>query len=170
MRRIYILTLFVASISSPGCKKDPATTSLPQTPKPSSGTNHSSAMRYSGADYSQPIAIDTANRMIQSYLASINPASNNTILRSMTFDADTLRSYLLDSDIKTVKFMLAHTPAYMNSGRYGQDAGNAAGAVTFIIVGLNEDNDFVYNAQGKVYDHIRPCPTNCDDVSQLLVQ
>ncbi len=75
--------------------------------------------RYSGLDYSQAISISEANQMIGSYLSSINYAANDTTLRSLSFDADTLRSYLNDTShgkIVTLKFMLAHTPNYLASG------------------------------------------------------
>jgi len=127
-------------------------------------------MRYSGSDYSQAISIDSANRMILSYLTSIDYATNNTRLRSFTYDADTLRSYLANNNIKTLKFMLAHTAGYMNSGGYGKDANNQAGSVTFVIVGLDENDNYIYNNREMVYDNTRPCPTNCDGVSPLLLQ
>jgi len=66
--------------------------------------------------------------------------------------------------------MLAHTAEYMNSGGYGKDANNQAGAVTFVIVGLDEDDGYIYNSRQMVYDNTRPCPTNCDGLSPLLPQ
>ena len=116
--------------------------------------------RYSGADYSQPIPIDEANNMIQSYLTSINYPDNQTDLRSLTFDADTLRAYLADGRIKTVKFMLAHQPSYAATS-YGVNAGMRANAITMVIVGLDETDKYIYNDNDMVYDHFAPCPTNC---------
>jgi hypothetical protein len=123
--------------------------------------------RYSGADYSQPIPIDDANNMIQSYLTSINYPNNQTDLRSLTFDADTLRAYLADGRIKTLKFMLAHQPGYAATN-YGMNAGMKANAITMVIVGLNESEQYIYNGNDMVYEHFRPCPDHCSASGALL--
>ncbi len=102
--------------------------------------------------------------MIGSYLSSINYAENDTTLRSLTFDADTLRAYLNDTShgkIVTLKFMLAHTPNYLANGNFGINAGLHAAAITLVVVGLDEQNNYVYNRNNQVYDYMNPCPTTC---------
>ena len=108
--------------------------------------------------------------MISSYLTSINYPSNTETLRSLTFDADSLRAYLNDSSngkIVTLKFMLAHQTNYTKN-HYGTNAGMRADAITLVLVGLDEDDNYIYSRGNKVYEHFSPCPTNCDNVSPLL--
>lgn len=139
-------------------------------------SNITSMARFTpGSDvaYSQPITKDSANRMIQSYLTSINYPSNDSSLTSLTFDADTLRSYLNDpghSKIVTLKFMLAHKQAYMNSGHYGQYAGTRSNALTLVIVGLDDDEKYVYSRTSNVYDHLGNCPDRCTSSAATLTQ
>jgi hypothetical protein len=170
MRNFPIVALVIA-FSLVACQKKereiaPENTSL------ATGSNtgkHSltSMARFSpggGIDYSQPISKDSANRMIQSYLTSINYPANDTTLTSLSFDADTLRSYLNDpghAKIVTLKFMLAHKQSYMNSGKYGQFAGTKSNALTLVIVGLDDDDKYVYSRANNVYDHLGNCPDKC---------
>ena len=122
--------------------------------------------RFSGSDYSQTISIETANEMINSYLTSIDYENSPYGLRSFVFDADTLRSYLSDTThgkIVTLKFMLAHQEGYINEGNYGVDAGLDGRAMTFVIVGLDEDDQYIYTRDNEVYDRIKPCPAYCDN-------
>jgi len=136
----------------------------------------SSMARFSpgtGIDYSQPISRDSANRMIQSYLTSINYPTNDTTLTALSFDADTLRSYLNDpshAKIVTLKFMLAHKQSYMNTGHYGQFAGSKSNALTLVIVGLDDDDKYVYSRTNNVYDHLGNCPDKCTASDATLTQ
>jgi hypothetical protein len=127
-------------------------------------------LRYAGSNYSQQIARDTANRMIESYLASVNYPGSNTGLRSLSFDADTLRSYLNDNRIVTLRFALAHTQSYMNSGHYGQNSGTNAGSLTLVIIGLDQNDNFIYSSKNMVYDNMLPCPTFCPDNYSATLQ
>ncbi len=110
------------------------------------------------------ITVDTANRMISSYLNSINAANNDTDLRSVIINADEMRSYLADTSIKDFKIMLAHTQAFINSGKKDQNSGYRSNALTFIIAGVNRNGNYVYfneDNTNKVLDRGRHCPTNC---------
>lgn len=110
--------------------------------------------------------------MIQSYLTSINYPDNDSSLRSLTFDADSLRSYLNDTThgrIVTIKFMLAHNKDYATN-YYGKPAGLNGNAITMVLVGLDDNNNYIYNRNNKVYDHLNPCPYNCGNESVLLTQ
>lgn len=174
MKRSLIFIAFAVAISIAGiagCRKEsndqPATAQAGASTSP----NHpgrSGLARVTGTHYSHAIKKDSANRMINSYLLSINASENDSTLRSLTFDADTMRSYLADSRIVTLKFMLAHQPSYMNSGKYGVSCGLKAGSVTLVVVGLDENNGFIYNNRNMVYENMAPCPANCPTVSSLL--
>src|SRR5690606_8048607 len=85
--------------------------------------------RLVGELYSQPIALDTANRMIASYVASVGYPQRDTAVRSLAFSADTLRAYLSDSRITSLEFYLAHQLSYLNSGnnRFGKNIGMKPG-------------------------------------------
>ena len=125
--------------------------------------------RYAGDDYSQSIPVTLANQMIGSYLSSVSYPSYDTALRSLTFDADTLRSYLQDTSIKTLRFYMAHTPAYIASNK-DKYAGLNPGAITLIIAGLNDDDEVIRNKRGEVYEHMQNCPAVCPGNSSALIQ
>jgi hypothetical protein len=115
-------------------------------------------------DNSQPIPIDTANRMIGSYLESIDYTINTEAIRSWAFNADTLRSYLSKGNGKSIvmlKFMLAHTLDYINAGNYGVKLPANSHALTIIIVGIDSTGNEVYNTQMMAYDQCQPCPDDC---------
>lgn len=117
----------------------------------------------SASDFSQPISIDTANRMIASYLASVNYPYVDTSVRSLSFDADTLRAYLADSRITTMRFVLAHQQSYLNAatGRFGKNIGTRVNALTIIAVGLSDNGTVIRNSSNGVYEHAVPCPNIC---------
>lgn len=93
-------------------------------------------------------------------------------MRSLTFDADTLRTYLADTSIKTLKFMLAHRPAWaMNTSTWGQWAGTRPSAMTLVIVGLSQNDQYILNNRGQVFEHCLPCPQDCPNASvSALIQ
>jgi len=134
------------------------------TPRNSSdnGNDHHGPW-HSGLTTSQPIPIDSANKMITSYLTSINSAGTDTNLQSLIINADTLRAYLQDTSIKNIKLMFAHTLAYTNSVNKNVYCGYSTKALTLIIVGYDINNNYVYNQQGMVYDNCTACPTHCPE-------
>lgn len=102
---------------------------------------------------------DTANVMIESYLDS-RPNSNK--LKSLIVDANALRYYLENTDITHLKIMFAHKQNYIyNLNGDGVDCGLDYQGLTIVIAGLDDDNDFVYSAQGAVMDFASPCPHDC---------
>jgi len=116
---------------------------------------------YSALTESAPIIIDTANKMLGSYLLSVNVGGTDTNLRSLIVNADTLRTYLQDTSIRHLKLMFAHTLTYINGRGKDHNCGYNNADLTMIIVGYNSSNNYVYNQQGLVYDNCVPCPTNC---------
>lgn len=158
IKKIFVLSLSLFFIY--GCKKEVA-----ETPAPPAASASGKTARYAlkGADYeySASMPIDSANRMIQSYLNSVNYPATDTALRALTFNADSLREYLKNDEITDVKFIIAHQQAYMNSGHYGQYAGMNPQAITLVLVGVSADGGHVLNKQNEVYEHFAPCPVIC---------
>lgn len=110
------------------------------------------------------IPVDSANKMISSYLTSINANQNDTSLRSIIFNADSLRAMLndtLNGKIAKIKIMLSHTLDYINSGGQGQPCGYTSGKLTFVIAGFDCQNNYVLNPAGKVINKGMACPNNC---------
>ena len=106
------------------------------------------------------IPVDSANEMISSFLYSIGSSGNDSDVRSFTVNADSLRNYLNNNDIKNVKLIFAHTLNYMHAGYYGQYAGYQAGAITIVIAGYDNAGNYIYHG-GNVLDHVAPCPYSC---------
>lgn len=111
---------------------------------------HASTSRLTLAGNSQSIPVDTANMMLNSYLRSVGYPSVDTAVRSLSFDADTLRAYLQNPDIVSIKFMIAHQPAYASGSSSGSYAGMNPGALTIIVVGLDDNENCVLNSRNEV--------------------
>jgi hypothetical protein len=164
--KLIIATLVLLTIAA-ACSKDSSTgfNVTPQTTDGRAGNTGyykgGTTARLSGTGYSLPIAPDTANKMIASYLISVGYPNADTAVRSLSFDADTLRAYLQDPDITTVKFMVAHQLEYANSGFYGRPAGLKAEAITLVAVAMDDNGRTVLNSSAGVYDHFQKCPTVC---------
>ncbi|MDR3681764.1 MAG: hypothetical protein P4L41_17480 [Flavipsychrobacter sp.] len=125
------------------------------------GTGHRPG---NGAGSSAFIPMDSANKMIGSYLASVNAPATDTALDCVIVDADMLRSYLNDTcngKIKNVKFMLAHTLNYINTGHGGQYAGYKPNALTIIVSGYDATGNYILAAGNTVLDQGQACPVSC---------
>ncbi len=106
------------------------------------------------------ISIDSANKMISSYINSINYPSNDSDLCSVTFDAEELRALLDSPSVTRVQIKLAHTLSYINQGKQNIPAGYKSGALTFLISGVNNaGNTVLYN--NMILNFARPCPNSC---------
>jgi|SRR5690606_3999440 len=108
--------------------------------------------------------------MIQSYLTGVGYPAVDTAIRSLIFDADTLRAYLANPNIVTLKVMLAHKQSYIHSGHEGTGSGLNPEALTLVVVGLNNNDNYVPNSKGQVYDHLLNCPSNCPGFSSATIQ
>lgn len=129
----------------------------------------------SRSDLEGYITKDTANKMIGSYLTSIAGSSDvqNPDLNSLIVDADLLRDYLKDPEIKRVKVMFAHTLEYINAGHRGQNAGYKSAALTIVFAGFGKDGNYIFAPGNMVPNHAVPCPRNCPDAgsaTQSLLQ
>jgi hypothetical protein len=113
--------------------------------------------------YSKPIHIDSANRMIMSYLNAINYTVNTNETRSLIFDANVLKNYLNtgNGQIKKIKFIFAHNMNYINSGFEGERPSSNDNALTLIIVGVDGNGNYVFDPNQKALDFCQPCPTEC---------
>lgn len=110
------------------------------------------------------IPIDSANKMISSYINSIDYKHNDSDLVSVRVNAQDLRK-MLDSmvgseTITEVQIKLAHKLSYINDGHANQPAGYNKDALTFVLIGINAQGDYV-NASTAIMDHSIPCPENC---------
>jgi len=173
MKDSRILIIVLALLTIMACSKESGMVSKGGNPPATVGVASSgrSNARLSGPSYSQSIPLDTANSMIQSYLTSVRYPAADTALRSLTFDADTLRSYLMQNpSIVSVKFIMAHQPAYKNGGGNGVYSGMKPQALTMVVVGLNEAGQYVLNSQNGVYEHMAPCPNHCPGTSSAIIQ
>ncbi|RYD59169.1 MAG: hypothetical protein EOP56_02760 [Sphingobacteriales bacterium] len=116
--------------------------------------------------FSKPILIDSANRMIQSYLTSIHPDVNNDAIKSLIFDADLLREYLNDSSqgkIRHMKFLFAHRLSYINDGHFGQRPDSNSNALTMVLIGYGANGNYIYYNNSYALDFCQPCPRECPD-------
>ncbi len=130
-----------------------------------------SAGRMVSAGYSKTISLDSANRMISSYVTSIGYPVVDSAVRSVAFDADTLRSYLSNPNITAVRFYFAHQLSYINGGldRFGKNIGMKPGALTVVMAGVDNNGTLVKNTSGGVFEHAMPCPNSCgQDVDGYL--
>jgi len=107
------------------------------------------------------IPVDSANKMIGSYLSSLPADSQDSELQSLIMNAAVLREYLADTSIRNVKIMFAHTLDYINSGYEGQPAGYKSGALTIIFAGYDAKGDYIFAPGNMVPNHTVPCPNHC---------
>ena len=111
------------------------------------------------------ITTDSANKMIGSYMASINSPANDSSVLSWSIDMDQLRMYddsaTGNNKIARLQIKLAHKLDYINSGHADQNAGYQSNALTIVVVGLNSLGDYVYFQTNCVIDHSTSCPHNC---------
>jgi hypothetical protein len=158
-----VCSIFCLAMAIAACKKD--NSSVSNTKQAAGAVKHAYSRQFvdssASATGSLFISPDVANKMISSYLYSINSPLNDSDIRSFSVNADSLRAYLADTTIKNVKLMFAHTITYINAGYEGQYAGYQSGALTMVIAGNTIAGTYVYY-NGLVLDHLSPCPYNCE--------
>jgi hypothetical protein len=125
-------------------------------------------------DDSPFIRVDSANKMLNSYLNSISSGTHENELHALIIDADALRSYLENTNIKHVKLMFAHRLDYINAGGLNHYAGLSNNALTVVVAGYDNDNNYVCSPAGTYLDNAMPCPYVCPSngsaASDLLPQ
>lgn len=160
MRNIFIIFVCINAVLLDACNHF---TLLDLFPASSAQTGNPEETGSNG-DYSTLISIDTANRMIKSYLNSIDYKVNTKEIRSWSFNANVLRTYLNSEkgkDITDVRFFLAHTMSYIMSGHEGQRLPDDSHGLTLIIIGVDSTGKEVYTTLNKAYNHCMPCPEKC---------
>lgn len=151
------ISIFALMLSLASCQSTEE-----QTTKTDDGAAKSVATLMSGT--SSFISVDSANKMLNSYLNSISYQTNDSDIRSMTFNAADLRR-LLDSmqnssTISEVQIKFAHKLKYINDGHGNQPAGYNKDALTLLLIGVNASGDYV-NQATSIINHGRPCPNTC---------
>ena len=107
------------------------------------------------------IPIDSANKMISSYLNSIQYQNNDTDVRSFIVDANALRCYLNSNAGKNVvnlKVFLAHNAEYSNSPDSNRNCGYSAKGLTLVITGFDSVGNYVIYPKGLCIDRSKPNP------------
>lgn len=140
-----LVTLLISAIVITGCN-----------------SQHQNASDYSFPDV---IPIDSANKMVGSYLNSVNYPSTDTNIQSVTFSASLLRKYLDSltgsSSIAFLKISFAHKLDYINSGHGNINSGFSKNAVTVVLSGYDTTGSYIYYTGNSVIDNGMICPTNC---------
>ena len=117
-----------------------------------------------GTPLSSEIPIDSANKMISSYLNSINYTEEDSNIHSFILDGASLRDYLNSPEgesITQMKIFMGHTLDYINSGHQDQNCGYNEHALALIVAGYDEEGNYIYSNLNKVLDHTVPCPSRC---------
>lgn len=114
---------------------------------------------------SQAIPVDTANRMIRSYVNGNISADSTPTLNSVFVDAKLLRKYLdsipLASQITHIKIMFAHTLSYINNGDSNTNAKYRPNALTLILAGVDAEGNYIVLPGNQVMNRVFPCPPDC---------
>lgn len=102
----------------------------------------------------EKILVSTANGYINDFIADYYNTGKAPV-KSMIMDADLLRTYLADSSIKNVKFMLGARTIQVN--------GNDKEIFTLIVAGYDSNNNYVMasTSPDMILDHTAPCPNAC---------
>jgi hypothetical protein len=109
---------------------------------------------------------DSANKMINSYLGSINYPSNDSDLYSIIIDVTKLNAYLnttgsTGQKATKIKLMFAHTLDYINSGGQNRNCGYKSGKLTLVLATYDSAGNYIYMNGNKVLDRTQPCPNFC---------
>jgi len=113
---------------------------------------------------------DSANKMINSYLGSINYPANDSDLYSIIIDVAKLNAYLntpvgsSGQRATKIKLMFAHTLDYINSGGQNRNCGYKSGKLTLILATYDSAGNYIYMNGNKVLDHTQPCPSYCPSI------
>lgn len=170
MKQALLIATAALALSVTACNRhqasvDPGANSVKTyTTNSGPGVAHIAGGRLVSQGYSKSIAIDSANKMIGSYVSSVGYPYYDTAVRVLMFDADTIKKYLQqNNNVSTLAFYIGHQLGWLNAstGNYGKNIGLQPGKITVICVGLDDDGAVVRNSSNGVYEHAMPCPSNC---------
>lgn len=95
------------------------------------------------------IPVDQANGYIDNYIQSYFSQGKFPI-KSVSIDAASLRNYLnANLTIENVKIVL------------GQTDDTTTGKITMILVGYDQNGNYILNSDNTVLDNTMPCPDQC---------
>lgn len=128
-----------------------------------------------GEVHSDFIPIDTGNKMLSSYLNSIDYSDNDTDLHSLVISASQLKQYLntAPDSIAYFKLMFAHKLSYVNAGHVNTNVGYSRNAFTIIIAACDTYGNYIYANGNQVLDYSSPCPPGCppgEAANPLLIE
>lgn len=155
------LTLTVLAITACNKKQSAPDTGINQPKQPDNLSYYAQL----GLD-SPYISVDSANVMLESFQSGL---SSNDV-QSFIVDADALRYYLNNSNIKHLKVMLAHDLDYVHGGNSGKAAGYNANGLTIVIAGFNKDNNYIYTSQGGVLTRSQTSAASSSSDAEVLGQ
>jgi hypothetical protein len=107
------------------------------------------------------IPIDSANKMISSYLNSIQYQNNDTDVRAFVVDANAIRCYLnsnVGKNVVNLKVFLAHNAEYANSLDSNKNCGYNVKGLTLVITGFDSLGNYVIYPNGVCIDHTEETP------------
>src|SRR6185312_13832141 len=111
----------------------------------SCNTNHNQQKTTLTYSFPDVIPIDSANKMLTSYLNSVNYQATDTNVESVIFSAALLRNYLDSitgsSDIAYIKIMFAHKLSYINAGNGNHNDGFSNSALTLLMAGYTTSGE-----------------------------
>jgi len=129
------------------------------------GCHTSNTNKNPGYLFPDVLPVDSANKMLGSYLNSIDYLHNDTDVQSVIFNAALLRQYLDSftgsSNIAYIKIMFAHKLSYINAGGANKYAGFNNAALTLLIAGYDNSGNYIYYPTNQVIDNGMLCPPNC---------
>lgn len=171
MKSIYLLGISCLSMTFMACSGNSSTPSdAPKATSTSAGASVSTTTQQPVVAVSNTtdpasdqfyIPKDSANMMIESYMNSFGSTPPDENVSSWTLDAEALRNYLSDYNIKHVKVSLAHTQSYMAQGHTNQPAGYKNDALTIVVSGYDNDGNYILVDGERVMDRVKPCPSMC---------
>lgn len=98
------------------------------------------------------VTVTVANQYIADFISNYFTPGDVPV-KSMIMDAGLLRSYLSNTDIENVKFMLGERPIGTNEK-----------TLTLIVAGYDADGNYVLTEDGMILDNMTPCPFDCPTV------
>lgn len=108
-------------------------------------------MPTNGSNISVPEANGYITEFINNYFNT-----GKVPVKSLIMSADLLRDYLNNDSIENVKFMLGE--------RTVDEDGTSKKTLTLVVAGYDSNGDYVLTSDGKVPDHLVPCPNMCPTV------
>lgn len=96
------------------------------------------------------ISVSTANGYITSFLTDYFNTGQVPV-KSFIMDAQLIRDYLANPEIKNVKFVLGESPL--------DESNNDS--LTLILVGFDANGDYIKTTTGNVLDGTDRCPPKC---------